>query len=113
PNSIRGWNDDCPLTVIRESHAGISAARNRGVQISRGAVLVFVDADCSLQPDCLAALSSTIAKFPQHICFQLHLVGDCSRLVGRAEELRLASLQDRLTQPDVALRFLNTSGFAT
>ena len=58
PDFIRRWNGNCPLTVIRESHAGISAARNRGVQSSRGAVLVFVDADCTLQPDCLAALSS-------------------------------------------------------
>jgi glycosyltransferase involved in cell wall biosynthesis len=112
PEFIGHWNENCPLTVIRVSHAGISAARNRGVQISRGSVLVFVDADCSLQPDCLAALSSTITKFPQHICFQLHLVGDCSRLVGRAEELRLASLQDHMLQPDGRIRYLNTSGFA-
>jgi glycosyltransferase involved in cell wall biosynthesis len=112
PEFIGRWNDNCPLTVTRVSHAGISAARNRGVQISRGSVLVFVDADCSLQPDCLAALSSTIANYPQHICFQLHLVGDCSQLVGKAEELRLASLQDHMLQPDGRIRYLNTSGFA-
>jgi glycosyltransferase involved in cell wall biosynthesis len=112
PDFIRRWNGNCPLTVIRESHAGISAARNRGVQSSRGAVLVFVDADCTLQPDCLAALSSAIAQFPQHVGFQLHLVGDCFRLVGRAEELRLASLQDHMLQPDGRIRYLNTSGFA-
>jgi len=112
PDFIRRWNGNCPLTIIRESHAGISAARNRGVQSSRGAVLVFVDADCTLQADCLAALGAAVAEFPRHICFQLHLVGDCSRLVGRAEELRLASLQDHMLQPDGRIRYLNTSGFA-
>jgi hypothetical protein len=75
-------------------------------------VLVFVDADCSLRTDCLAALSSVIAESPQHNCFQLHLVGDCSRFVGRAEELRLASLQEHMLQADGRIRYLNTSGFA-
>lgn len=112
PDSIRRWIDCYPLMVIRESHAGISAARNRGVQISSGAVLLFVDADCRVQPNCLVALASTISKFPQQNCFQLHLVGDCSGLVGRAEELRLATLQDQMLQQDGRIRYLNTSGFA-
>jgi glycosyltransferase involved in cell wall biosynthesis len=112
PEFIRKWIDSYPLTVMRHAHAGISAARNRGVQISRGAVLVFVDADCSLRADCLAALSSVIAEFSQHNCFQLRLVGNCSRFVGRAEELRLASLQEHMLQADGRIRYLNTSGFA-
>jgi glycosyltransferase involved in cell wall biosynthesis len=112
PESIRRWGECYPLTLIRQSHAGISAARNRGVQVSRGTVLLFVDADCVVQAGCLAALGSMIAEFPQRDCFQLHLVGDCSGLVGRAEELRLATLQDHLLQPDGRIRYLNTSGFA-
>jgi glycosyltransferase involved in cell wall biosynthesis len=112
PESIRSWADCYPLTVVRESHAGISVARNRGVQLSRGAILLFVDADCILQTDCLAALALKIAESPEHNYFQLHLVGDCSGLVGRAEELRLASLQDHMLQTDGRIRYLNTSGFA-
>jgi glycosyltransferase involved in cell wall biosynthesis len=112
PESIRIWVDCYPLTFIRMSHAGISAARNRGVQVSNGGVLLFVDADCVLQTDCLAALALKIAESPEHNCFQLHLVGDCSGLVGRAEELRLASLQNHMLQTDGRIRYLNTSGFA-
>jgi glycosyltransferase involved in cell wall biosynthesis len=112
PEFIRKWIDSYLLIVIRHAHEGISAARNRGIRISRGAVLVFVDCDCSLRADCLAALSSMIAEFSQYNCFQLHLVGDCSRLVGRAEELRLASLQEHMLQADGRIRYLNTSGFA-
>lgn len=112
PEYIRHWTGVYQLTLIRQSHAGISAARNRGIQASRGLVLVFVDADCKFHPDCLATLAATINKSPQHNSFQLHLVGDCSGIVGRAEELRLVTLQNHLLQPDGCIRYLNTAGFA-
>lgn len=101
-----------PLTIVRQFHAGIAAARNRGAQISRGSILVFVDADCRLQFNCLSALNSTITNSHQHSCFQLRLVGDCSGLVGRAEELRLITLQNHTLQPNGCIRYLNTAGFA-
>ncbi len=112
PEFIRRWGECYPLTLIRHSHAGISTARNRGVQASKGEVLVFVDADCRLQTNCLAALAKAIADFPQHNYFQLHLMGDCLGTVGKAEELRLAMLQEHLLQPDGRIRYLNTAGFA-
>jgi hypothetical protein len=112
PESIRRWGECFPLTIIRHSHTGISTARNRGVQTSKGKILVFVDADCRLKINCLAALASTVAGFPQHNYFQLHLVGDCLGTVGKAEELRLAMLQEHMLQPDGRIRYLNTAGFA-
>jgi len=112
PESILNWTRLFPLRVIRQSHAGIPAARNHGVKTSRGSILLFVDADCNLQSDCLAILASTIARHPQQNCFQLRLVGDCSTLVGRAEELRLLALQRHLLQADGRIRYLNTAGFA-
>src|SRR6266550_6255593 len=109
---IRQWQRYYHLTIDRGPHAGISAARNRGAQISRGSVLVFVDADSRLQTNCLAALNATIASSPQHNCFQLRLVGDCRGLVGRAEELRLQTIQNHMLQPNGCIRYLNTAGFA-
>jgi glycosyltransferase involved in cell wall biosynthesis len=101
-----------PLTLIRQTHTGIPSARNRGASISAGPVLLFVDADSRLEICCLAALSSAIERFPQDDCFQLRLVGNCSSLVGRAEELRLSTFQNHTLRPDGRIRYLNTAGFA-
>jgi glycosyltransferase involved in cell wall biosynthesis len=112
PEWIQSEHTSYPLAVIRQLHAGIPSARNRGVRISKGTVLLFVDADCRLETDCLAALDRAIGQAPQHDCFQLRLVGNPSSLVGRAEELRLKSFQKMMLQPDGRIRYLNTAGFA-
>jgi glycosyltransferase involved in cell wall biosynthesis len=100
------------LTIIRQAHSGIPSARNRGIRNSKGSVLLFVDADCRLEADCLSALCVAVARAPKHDCFQLRLVGDRSTLVGRAEELRLSTFQRQMVQPDNRIRYLNTAGFA-
>jgi len=112
PEAIQNSAHGYPLTVIHQSHMGIPAARNRGIQLAKGTVLLFVDADCRLKADCLAALNSVIADSRQHACFQLRLVGNCSSLVGRAEHLRLSTFQNYMLQPDGCIRYLNTAGFA-
>jgi glycosyltransferase involved in cell wall biosynthesis len=112
PEYIRSWVQGYSSIVIQQAHTGIPAARNRGIRAAKGAVVLFVDADCRLQADCLAALSSMIAQSPQHDCFQLRLVGNRSSLVGRAEHLRLSTFQNYMLQPDGCIRYLNTAGFA-
>ncbi len=112
PELIQRWQHHYPLTIERQPHGGISIARNRGAQISRGSILFFVDADSRLQTNCLAALNSTVTSSPQHNCFQLHLVGDGVGLVGRAEQLRLQTIQNHMLQPNSCIRYLNTAGFA-
>ena len=71
PQQIYRWNHYFPLTIHRQEHAGISAARNRGIQLARGSILLFVDADCQLEPDCLAQLARWAMNSPQSSCFQL------------------------------------------
>jgi glycosyltransferase involved in cell wall biosynthesis len=112
PDFVHSSSQDHTVTLIRQSHAGVSAARNLGIRVAKGAILLFVDADCKLESNCLAALASTIARFPEQNCFQLCLVGDHSSLVGRAEQLRLITFQNHTLQPDGRIRYLNTAGFA-
>ena len=112
PESIRNWSQRFCVTILRQQHAGISATRNRGIQGARGSILVFTDADCEMQSNCLAALAATISASPQHSCFQLHLAGERSNLAGQAEELRLMSLQRQTLQSNGCIRYLNTAGFA-
>jgi len=113
PEYISNWKSHYSLTIIRQAHAGISAARNRGIQASKAPVLVFVDADCRLDLDCLRVLSRTVGASPEQDVFQLHLVGDCANgSVGKAEQLRLMTLQNHLLQPSGVIRYLNTAGFA-
>lgn len=112
PAEIRQWAGRLPLTIVRQPHTGIAAARNHGIRISQGSILVFVDADCRLEPNCLPTLASTITASPANHAFQLHLVGDGPGIVGRAEKLRLITLQNELLQPTGCIRYLNTAGFA-
>jgi len=112
PEFIREWKNLYPLLIVRQENAGIAAARNCGIQEATGEILVFTDADCRFKPNCLSELGATITAFPQHDCLQLHIIGDCSNTVGRAEELRLTAIQNETLLPDGRIRYLNTSGFA-
>ena len=99
------------LKVVRQSHQGISAARNRGIKASQGSILLFIDADSRLQKNCLAELDLVMSRHPAECYFQLHLTGEASTLVGRSEKLRLTGLQHYLRRDD-RIRYLNTAGFA-
>jgi glycosyltransferase involved in cell wall biosynthesis len=111
PQAIRDWSRRLPLTILRQTHTGISAARNRGIQASSGSILLFVDADSRFRSNCLAALDSAIAASPQHHCYQLRLTGGSSS-TGRAEELRLITIQNYMLNSNGCIRYLNTAGFA-
>ncbi len=112
PQSIRDRDGARAVAIVRQAHAGIAAAKNRGVQNSKGPILLFTDADCRFQAGCLSALAATVRASPQYDCFQLHVVGDSTNLVGRAEELRLTAIQNQMLKPEGCIRYLNTSGFA-
>lgn len=112
PETIRRFADNLPVRIAWQPHAGIAAARNRGIQDARGATLVFTDADCRLDPSCLARLNEAMSNHPEHDCFQLRVVGDKSTLLGKAEDLRLGSIQNHSIQPNGCIRYLNTAGFA-
>lgn len=112
PHFLRAHSCFFSLVMVRQQHSGIPSARNLGIRNSKGNVLLFADADCRLDRNCLSILSDAISRAPQHDSFQLRLTGDPSTLAGRAEQLRLSTFQNLMLEPDGRIRFLNTAGFA-
>jgi glycosyltransferase involved in cell wall biosynthesis len=112
PEFIRRFASHYQLTFLRQTHTGIATARNLGIRNAKGEILLFVDADCRVEANGLAALGSAIARTRNYDFFQLRLAGTRANLVGRAEELRLRTFQDYMLQSDGRVRYLNTAGFA-
>jgi len=53
------------LKLIRQTNAGVSAARNRGIAEAQGEYIAFLDADDEWKPDYLATQISLVEKYPQ------------------------------------------------
>ncbi len=51
--------------AIRKPNGGLSSVRNLGIKESKGAYLVFLDADDELAPNALSLLSEHLAQHPQ------------------------------------------------
>src|SRR4051794_37894220 len=49
--------------LIRQSHGGVSSARNHGLALAHGEFIVFLDADDELLPD---AVESSVAELGRH-----------------------------------------------
>jgi hypothetical protein len=82
------------------------------VRAASGDVFVFTDGDCVLHTDCLHSLWACTVRHARDNCFQLHLKGDTSHLVGRAEELHLSTILSQALSDGGHIRYLNTAGFA-
>lgn len=56
---------DSRIRIIHQNNAGVSVARNRGVEESRGEYIAFLDADDEWKPDYLATQISMTKKYPE------------------------------------------------
>lgn len=56
------------LKVFHQENRGLSTARNKGIELSHGQRLVFVDADDILLPDAIKQMSSAINETDADIC---------------------------------------------
>jgi len=53
------------VSLVRRSHQGVSAARNHGIEIAKGEVIAFLDADDYWKPRFLENVAALLERFPQ------------------------------------------------
>ncbi|HAM50142.1 MAG TPA: glycosyltransferase family 2 protein [Nitrospiraceae bacterium] len=63
PEIVRSVKDP-RVTVIDQLNAGVSMARNRGIEAARGELLAFLDADDEWRPDFLATILRLHDRYP-------------------------------------------------
>ena len=69
---------DSRVKVYHFENAGVSVSRQRGISLSSGNYLMFVDSDDTINPGLFASVSSAITNFnhPDIVRYQCELVGD-------------------------------------
>ena len=50
-------NKDSRFRVVHKKNGGVSSARNKGIELSRGVYITFVDADDTIDKDVLSAVN--------------------------------------------------------
>lgn len=56
------------VRVVRETRPGISAARNRGLEVATGEIVAFTDDDVEVDPGWLLAIATRFAEHPEEAC---------------------------------------------
>lgn len=57
--------DDKRIRIIHQKNAGVSIARNRGVDESKGDYIAFLDGDDEWHPEYLSTIHELIVKYPE------------------------------------------------
>lgn len=58
-------NSIIPIQYYIETQQGLSAARNRGIALAKGEIIVFIDDDAMMFPDFIAQLSNAYKQHPE------------------------------------------------
>jgi glycosyltransferase involved in cell wall biosynthesis len=72
---------DPRIRLLRQPHAGVSAARNLGLAEIAGDAVLFLDADDWLAPDALARMAAALAANADAVA----VWGGCAMMAGTAE----------------------------
>ena len=57
------------IRVVQQVNQGVSAARNKGIELAAGEYICFLDADDTWHPDYLQNIETIVQKYPQSDIF--------------------------------------------
>jgi exopolysaccharide biosynthesis WecB/TagA/CpsF family protein len=100
------------LRLVRQTGLGIAAARNRGLELTKGELILFVDSDCLLERHCLRNLVEATKCHVDEVAFQFSVSSLKRNLVQEIDALRLQMVQESLLLGSGHILYVNTSGFA-
>jgi glycosyltransferase involved in cell wall biosynthesis len=95
------------ITAIFKSNEGYKAAINQGFAVSRGDVVLFLDADDLLYPDALAEVQQAWRGDLAKVQFDLDVIDGTGRRLGR----RFANFRRPIPATETALTFRRTGTY--
>ena len=57
------------IRIVQQANQGVSAARNKGIELAAGEYICFLDADDTWHPDYLQNIETIVQKYPQSDIF--------------------------------------------
>ena len=66
-NEIQRQHVDRSIIVYSQANAGVSAARNKGVELASADYIAFLDADDTYEPNFLSEIESLIREYPDAV----------------------------------------------
>ena len=98
---------DSRFTIINQKNEGVSAARNKGITLSRSEHIAFIDADDSWEPDFLETIGFLIDKYPNAglFCTGYRKIGPGDRV----KNVIRMSESDKLIDAQVAFEYASKS----
>jgi N-acetylglucosaminyldiphosphoundecaprenol N-acetyl-beta-D-mannosaminyltransferase len=112
PLEIKNWVAPFTIKFTRQVPLGESAARNHGIQLAHGEIILFIDSDCVLDTNFFTNFMKVVDAYPQDVAYQARIIGHRETCVGLMENLRVSSVQQSLLTKDGHIKYVNTAAFA-